>query len=794
MRASVKLRFVPVLAMTLALAAILISALLSATYIDKPFAGFRFEPTLTVSSINDAAWAGLRAGLAQQDRILEVDGRPASGPDALWRLVRAVPPGTVIRYETSSGAATRSVSVPTSVFKLGDWLQTVFSLEFIGLLFLAIGAAGFWLKPDNGAGKAHLYFTVSLAIFMASATDYDFARLWAPLASLTQALLGSAALHLGLAFPVPPVVRRRPLRRLWLTYVPAALIGATGLLLFRPLAAPANPLLDPYLTIFYGVSYGWLLVGALALIMSLIGSTLRPQSSQYGQQAKIALYGAAIAFLPMTLLWLVPTLAGFDATRFVVPGTLFFVCFPASIVYAIVRTKLFDIDLVIKRTLQYALLATVLGAVYFGTMVLAGDALQLVLPKNASHLTDAVAAAVVAFAFTPLSNIMQKFLDRLFSRQQYQAAQLLAEFGERARQAIVPQELFSAFDDVVTRAFTPVFVGVSMTSGEHYERGTSGGFALSENVKVGAEILGLAMVGEKRSDLPYSAADRVFWSSLCSSLALAMKNLTLIRRVLAQERVTKELEIAHDVQRGILPTLLPEVPGVRLAGFNEAALEMGGDFYDVIPLEGGALGLVLGDVSGKGVPAAFLGAVCLTLFRALAPMHVTPVATLEAVNDALIKYRPSGKMFITVTYVVYHPQTGLARGVNAGNPAPLLAGTPLETRGLPLGARAKVQYRDFELELGQGQTLILLSDGIVDARNPQEERFGERRLEEYASRWAQAAPSKVVAEVQETVGAFRSGRALYDDFTLLALQRVPQDVPAAAISGSSERQTVVPTA
>ncbi len=763
-------RYVPLSIIALAFALLVISTAASLSFVGKSFAGFRFEPTLTVSSVNLASWPGMRAGLAQQDRVVAINGRAASGSADLWRLVRSVPTGTPIRYRVTGDAGTRSISIPTVVFTASDWFQTVFPLALIGLLFLLIGAAGYWLKPDNATGRVHLYFTASLAIFMASNTDYDLRSLWSPFVALVGALFGSTALHLGLSFPVPLTVRRRPLRKLWIAYVPALLIGALGALLFRPLAAPANPLLDAYLAVYYGASYLWVLIGALTLVVSLIVSTLRPQSALAGQQAKVALYGAAMAFLPLTLLWLVPTLAGYDATSFVLPGTLFFVFFPASIVYAIVKTKLFDIDLVIKRTIQYALLATILGAIYFGTMLGSSYALQWVLPKGSSQLTDAVAAAVVAFAFTPLSNWMQRTLDRIFSRQQYHAAQLLAEFGERARAAIVPDELFHAFDGIVTRAFAPVFVGVSMTGGDHYERGTSGGFALSENIHMGDEVLGLAMVGEKRSDLPYNEADRVFWRSLCGNLAMAMKNLSLIRRVLAQERMAKEIEIAHEVQRGILPAHLPEIPGAKVSGFNEAALEMGGDFYDVIPLEGGAVGLVLGDVSGKGVPAAFLGAVCLTMFRAYAPLYRTPIETLQAVNEALIRYRPSSKMFIAITYAVYDPGTGIARVVNGGNPAPIHAGKALETRGMPLGARAKVQYRDFEVHLAENETLVLLSDGVTDARAPGDERYGEDRLHGVAGELATREPGELIAAVRQEIDGFRQQRALYDDFTILALQ------------------------
>ncbi|MBM3273736.1 MAG: serine/threonine-protein phosphatase, partial [Candidatus Sericytochromatia bacterium] len=199
---------------------------------------------------------------------------------------------------------------------------------------------------------------------------------------------------------------------------------------------------------------------------------------------------------------------------------------------------------------------------------------------------------------------------------------------------------------------------------------------------------------------------------------------------------------------------------------------MGGDFYDFIGLQGGAYGIVLGDVSGKGVPAALLGAVCLTLFRAIAPLHQSPIEALEAINKILTKHRASKKMFVAVTYVIYHPESGWVVGVNAGNPAPLHSGEPVISKGMPLGFASNAKYCDFELILDPGETLVLLSDGMTDARNAAGQRYGDDRFNALIGHHAESDPADLVRAVNAELAAFQRERSLYDDLTIVALRRI----------------------
>jgi serine phosphatase RsbU (regulator of sigma subunit) len=172
------------------------------------------------------------------------------------------------------------------------------------------------------------------------------------------------------------------------------------------------------------------------------------------------------------------------------------------------------------------------------------------------------------------------------------------------------------------------------------------------------------------------------------------------------------------------------------------------------------------------MPAALLGAVCLTLFRAIAPHHSSPIEALEAINKVLLRHRVSKKMFVAVTYVVYHPDSGWVLGVNAGNPEPLHSGRTIASKGMPLGFAHTARYCDFELVIEAGETLVLLSDGMVDARNDQGQRYGDDRFNALIAQHAEADPRDLVSAVSAEISAFQGEKSLYDDLTIVALRRI----------------------
>jgi serine phosphatase RsbU (regulator of sigma subunit) len=254
---------------------------------------------------------------------------------------------------------------------------------------------------------------------------------------------------------------------------------------------------------------------------------------------------------------------------------------------------------------------------------------------------------------------------------------------------------------------------------------------------------------------------------------LADKNATLEQ---AQAQIKAELEVARALQLAILPAAFPARAGWDGAARMIPATTMGGDFYDFIELPDGRIGLVIADVSGKGVPAAFFMAVARTSLRDLAPHHADPGACLAHTNELLCAQNPLD-LFVTVFYCVFHPRSGVLRYANGGHNPPYLrhADGSVETLdgsgGIALGVMRGVVYADHTTRLLPGDRLLLYTDGVTEAFNSADEAYGVDRLLAEVRAQGEGAATALVERICRSVSSFAGSAAQSDDITLTVLTR-----------------------
>jgi serine phosphatase RsbU (regulator of sigma subunit)/anti-sigma regulatory factor (Ser/Thr protein kinase) len=305
------------------------------------------------------------------------------------------------------------------------------------------------------------------------------------------------------------------------------------------------------------------------------------------------------------------------------------------------------------------------------------------------------------------------------------------------------------------------------------------------------ELVGLLNLGPRLSDQDYSSDDRKLLDSLAAQAAPALQVAQLVRRQEAEarsrERIEQELRVATTIQQNFLPRELPDLPGWQVAAYYRPAREVGGDFYDFIELSGGRIGIVIGDVTDKGVPAAMVMAATRSVLRASAQRVVSPGAVLGRVNDLMCPDMPA-KMFVTCLYGVLEPASGRFRFANAGHNLPYVrtggGGTAeLRATGMPLGLLPGIAYEETEGQLEPGETMLLHSDGVAEAHGPQGEMFGFPRLQDVVG--ARSGSGEVIDRVLTDLGRFTgSDWEQEDDITLVALTRRDSAAVAAASGGS----------
>jgi sigma-B regulation protein RsbU (phosphoserine phosphatase) len=270
-----------------------------------------------------------------------------------------------------------------------------------------------------------------------------------------------------------------------------------------------------------------------------------------------------------------------------------------------------------------------------------------------------------------------------------------------------------------------------------------------------------------------------------------------LRRTTAEkERIGSELRIASEIQKSILPRTFPPFPDrtdFEIYATTIPALEMGGDFYDFFLIDDKRLGVVIADVSGKGVPAAIFMAVSRSLIKATALASVSPSECLEHVNRLLCPDNESA-MFVTVFYGILHTESGELEYSNGGHNVPYVIGgdrlVPVGTpSGMALGIMDDVRYQTSRFSLTAGETLVLYTDGVTEAMDAQGRLFSAPRFEQTLHRLSTQRPIDLLTKVVEAVQTFSSGALQADDITMLALRyRQPALLELTLANRSSELQ------
>jgi len=310
------------------------------------------------------------------------------------------------------------------------------------------------------------------------------------------------------------------------------------------------------------------------------------------------------------------------------------------------------------------------------------------------------------------------------------------------------------------------------------------------------ELIGLLNLGPRLSEQDYSADDRRLLESLAGHVAPAVMVAQLVRQQEAEarrrERVEQELRVAQLIQQNFLPKSAPDLPGWGVDAYYQPAREVGGDFYDFIALEDGRLGLVIGDVTDKGVPAALVMAATRSVLRAAASRLASPSEVLESVNDHLCPDMPP-KMFVTCLYCILDPASGHLAYANAGHNLPYLytRDGPKELRatGMPLGLLPGMKYEEAEATLEPGECVLLHSDGLVEAHNREQEMFGFPRLLKLVGRLG-GEPGLIEKLRNEFIDFSGPEHAQEDDVTLVTLARQPSSSGSSVEPGLLDSFTI----
>jgi sigma-B regulation protein RsbU (phosphoserine phosphatase) len=567
-------------------------------------------------------------------------------------------------------------------------------------------------------------------------------------------------------------------------------------------------------------------LGFLASLISMTWNFLKDESILIRLQSKMIFMGMILALLIPTIelifrsIWPEYHFPGPDLTF-----PVLFIFFPLSIAYTIVKYDLFAIDAIIKRTYGYVLTTGVIAGVY-GLFVFISNLAFGEFEFTKSPLFPLIFILVVVFLFNPIRNRVQKFIDRIFYRLEYDYQETIQKISESLRSLLSldqigqrmiensvgvmfidsgsvmvldPEEKFyeSLTPSHSTLALSANDPLIQKIAGEKkevtqydiqqnpiYEKDKEACRKTFDQLKATLlvpliyedRMTGLISLGNKKSGKFYRREDINLLKILANQGAVAIENARLFQENLEKQRMEEELNIARDLQMSMLPAICPQVEGFTITATSIPAREVGGDFFDFIEMGEDKLGLVVGDVTGKSVSGALVMSASRSVFRMLSEEQLTVGDIMIRANKRIKKDIKSG-MFVALLYAVLDGRNKILKFCSAGQTQPVYYFSKTgearlkETLGdrFPLGILDGSDYRETRLELASGDRIVFYTDGIVEAMNEKEEIFGFERLLKVVQESRSMNADSLLKEILDKVRGFSGGAPQNDDLTVIVV-------------------------
>lgn len=795
------------------------------TLFDQPYFGLTLhgDRVARVEPGGPADAAGVEPG----DLVVAVGGERAAGNPFLGERFYAGALGRTLQVTLASDFGAKHVTLSARPKPVPlRWQET--SALVTGIGFLVIGL---YVTLQIGTGLATLFFALctgfSLILLPIAPPEPGAApTLFAIVRALAALFVPPLTLHFFLLFPRPRriVQSYRPILT-WL-YVPAivALVPLVYVCVAAGVApdAPGTEMLMMAILRLVTLCFA---VYTLLAIASFVMGTFRVRSRAERRRYVVVLWSTVIGIAPLIAGVVIHSLWSNVWMSWEPLTSLGLLLVPLGFAYAIVRHRIFDIEVLVKRSAAFSLLTACLVAIAVVVYLIFGRALESVTGQRTPWIM-VVTLAVIAGLFSPLRRRIEGAVDRTFFRDRYDDRRVLRELAQAIPRTLKISELFEEVVEKLTRTLRAREAAIFMpaTADAPYRIVYASGLPVEdldlppvppriqrmitrarrplrildveENLPYGAfdpdeqrlldifsggvivpfvtgsDLTALLVIGRRAGGESYGFEDMELLGAIAGQATVGIRNAEMHAREVEQARIARELSVAREIQRQLLPAGMPVAATMEFSGGTSPCHEVGGDFYDFLALDDTRLGVAVGDVSGHGVPAALMMASLSGTLRSEAMRERDPGRLLHRLNARACETMEPGH-FLSLFYAVLDPRARTIAYANAGHPPPLVLEpggkvVQLTTGGLLLGVDARARYRSDVTAVRPGSIVLLFSDGLVEAqRNDME--FGEERVVDLVRQNGAGSAAEIRARILESAAAFVDGE-LQDDVTLIVIR------------------------
>lgn len=766
----------------------------------------------------EAGRAADRAGLEIGDIIEGIDRQAIRNPRHASELLRNKQAGDSVPYLfRRDGEVQEALLTLDSTRMANVGIYLVYCL--VGLIYFIAGSYIYYRSPGLVAARLFFVLCTMFLIYFFSVSERSIFYYWSDLfirnmGTLASLMLPPLFLHFFLVFPK---------RRSWLERMPWAVP-----LLY---ALPVGFYLDFSWNQFFGDSAAAITAAQqLALgfyftagLTSLVRTYVASGEADMRQRVKFLTLGTVFGTLPF-LVFNIALGRFVGQSEWSLMGAVPMILVPVSFGYSIARYRLMDIEVFIRRSLMYALLTGLTVGAYLVLVVLVGHTILDVSGQN-SQLVAIVATLLIAAAFAPARERIQGFLEHRFFREKHDLQQALQDLARALPHTLEREALIRLVETRVSELLHPstfLFLSadadvlrIPTPSGDttllHFSRmlRRRGSAANPEVVQsellrlarknedsrdelreeiqllereavelvvpafAGERLVGALALGAKRSEVAYDGAETDMLQIVAGQMGVQLENSRLYDSAVEQKRLEEELGVARDIQQRLLPSDVPQIDGYELAAVNLPSAQVSGDYFDFVNF-GDCTGLVIADVSGKGLPASLLASNLQASIRALASSKTQPGEVLRIVNDTLHASTDSAR-FATAFLACLHCESGAITYSNAGHNPPLLRradGTVewLDVGSTPLGAFPGMSYDEAHVRLNPGDCLVLYTDGVTEAESPGGEFFGEEGLEAAVHAHCSQSAETMLRRLRDSIEDHTGPIGAADDLTVIVVR------------------------
>lgn len=776
--------------------------------------------------ITDVASGGVtdRAGVRNGDLLLKINGKEFKTPAQAMTIVNPMKAGEFATYLIDRNGEQFETKV--EMLKLVPVTYLWYTL--LGLAFVVVGFVVVMTRPEGKTQRMFAYY--SLMTLLAGAfsslsvnpTTDPMWKVYVAGASFTAARVFGIPMFLIFFLDFP--VRHKILDRVWFKITLFVLSAALTAPFLLGLAAR---LPFSVVQVLASTPFLFFIVGLILFVYSYF------KLVQPDRRKKFKPILQAVAIGLATIIYIVAIQASnpfviFTNPILLMPGFLL-VGVPVAFGYSIFRYRLMDIDLIVKRSLLYGMIMALFAAIYLGFVFGIGSLLSAMIGKSENEVLNVVAFLVIAFAFNPVKQRAQEWIDRIFYRERYNYQKALLEFSQELPRLMNLDQILNSMVSRISSTMhvekvaviicdeqegcysvgknieaeccvygdeeggllgllrttkSPSYLGLISEEPEsvkihHQDRDkiVRSGTVLSVPMFMKERLIGTIHVGAKLSDKAYSQEDIDLLSTVGSQAAIAIENARLHKSEIERQKILEELALARRIQEGLLPKENPSIEGLDVSGVAIPAQEVGGDYFDFIELGPKKLLVVIADVSGKGMSAALYMSKIQGMVQLAAHMYSSPKEMLTHVNRRIYD-GIERKSFITMVLALFDLERREVKICRAGHNKVLIGSNGrleyLNAEGIGLGLERGPVFENTLQEvrkpLEAGGLFFFYTDGLTEAMNEKEVELGEDSVLHLLKAKRHLTSPEIQRSMTTAVEEFVGGAEQHDDLTLVVVK------------------------